>query len=132
MALTATLSAVPASVTEAQLYTLNKFGITAIPNNRAEASAMIANAIATRDMRPASVASVGKLGVLGGRDLPGAGQREISTAITLVEALLMIDNTEGVAKQEWLEELANRVRARLTKPITVHAPIHTPVEDQDF
>lgn len=118
--MSAVLSIVPSP---AQIQALAKLGVTEVPLTKADASTLISRAIATRDMRPASQASIGKLAVLGGRDLPGAGQREVSTAIAIVEAMYMVDLSEGNESErtKWLEELVLRVRTRLTKPMVVQA-----------
>lgn len=113
----------------AQLNTLAKFGVVEVPKTKAEASALIQAAIAARDMRPASVPSLGKLGALGGRDLPGAGQREVSTAIALLECVVMLDN--GGETAVWTEEIIKRVRERLCKTISITPP-HSSVSESDF
>ena len=76
-------------------------------------------------MQPATLAQIGRAAALGGRDLPGAGVREKSTQIYLLEALVAFDNAEpGEATNEAAEVLIARVRERLVKPlrVTITAP----------
>jgi hypothetical protein len=115
----------PAAPTAAQIQRLVALGINTVPATRSEASQAISAAIAQRDMQPATLAQIGRAAALGGRDLPGAGVREKSTQIYLLEALVAFDNA---ASQEdtnaAAEMLIARVRERLVKPlrVTVTAP----------
>ena len=87
---TSVASVIPASIaapTDRQLARLAELNIQHGEISRAQASALISAAIAERDMRPATDKQRGRAAVLGGRDLPGAGVREISTQIALLEAL---------------------------------------------
>ena len=115
----------PAAPTVAQVQRLIALGINSVPATRSEASQMISAAIASRDMQPATLAQIGRAAALGGRDLPGAGVREKSTQIYLLEALVAFDNAEpGEATNEAAEVLIARVRERLVKPlrVTITAP----------
>jgi hypothetical protein len=106
--------------TQAQIDRLVAFGITTVPATRSDATALITKAIAERDMRPATTAQKGRAGVLGGRDLPGAGVREASTQIALLEALVLVDNAaDDTSRAEAIEMLIQRVRERLTKPVRI-------------
>jgi hypothetical protein len=113
-------TSVVVSPSAAQVETLARFGITTNFATRSEASAAITKAIADRDMRGATAKQVARLNGLGGRDLPGAGVREISTAIYLMEAVVLIDSTDDlVAKSEYLDILVDRCRERFTKAVKV-------------
>ncbi len=113
-------TSVVVSPSAAQVETLARFGITHKFATRSEASAAITKAIADRDMRGATAKQVARLNGLGGRDLPGAGVREISTAIYLMEAVVLIDSTDDlVAKSEYLQILVDRCRERFTKAVKV-------------
>lgn len=121
----ATTIANPAAPTVAQVQRLVALGINSVPATRSEASQMISAAIASRDMQPATLAQIGRAAALGGRDLPGAGVREKSTQIYLLEALVAFDNAEdGEATNAAAEVLIARVRERLVKPlrVTISAP----------
>lgn len=116
-----------AAPTEKQILRLQALGATAIPATRSDASKLISTLIASRDMQPATTAQIGRAAALGGRDLPGAGVREKSTQIYLLEALVAFDNAaEGDAANEAAELLIARVRERLVKPmtVTITAPQH--------
>jgi hypothetical protein len=104
----------------AQLETLARFGITTKFATRSEASAAITKAISDRDMRGATAKQVARLNGLGGRDLPGAGVREISTAIYLMEMVVLVDATDDlVEKQQYMDMLVDRCRERFTKAVKV-------------
>lgn len=111
--------------TEPQVRRLIALGVTEIPATRSEASKLIERLIAERDMKPATQAQIGRAGALGGRDLPGAGVREKSTQIYLLEALAAFDAApEGEQANAAAEQLILRVRERFVKPerITITAP----------
>lgn len=109
-----------AAPTEKQILRLQALGATSIPATRSDASKLISTLIASRDMQPATTAQIGRAAALGGRDLPGAGVREKSTQIYLLEALVAFDNApEGDAANEAAELLIARVRERLVKPMTI-------------
>lgn len=117
---TATVIANPAAPTQPQIQRLIALGVTTVPSTRSEASQLISRMIAERDMQPATLAQIGRAGALGGRDLPGAGVREKSTQIYLLEALWAFDQAEpGEATNEAAELLIARVRERLCKPVRV-------------
>ena len=125
---TQTSFATAAAPTEKQVLRLTALGATAIPSTRSEASQLISKLIASRDMQPATLAQVGRAGALGGRDLPGAGVREKSTQIYLLEALLAWDNADendAQAVNDAVGLLVARVRERFVKPltITITAPV---------
>jgi len=104
-----------------QLETLARLGVTEIPATRSEASKLITARIASRDMRPATDAQKGRASALGGRDLPGAGVREQSTAIYLLEALALIHGSD-IGSPEHLSYVAmlqSRVEERFFKPTVV-------------
>lgn len=109
-----------AAPTEKQIARLLQLGVTTPPATRSEASNLIGRLIATRDMQPATQAQIGRAGALGGRDLPGAGVREKSTQIYLLEALAVFDAAdEGEPANNAAAELIRRVRERFVKPLTV-------------
>jgi hypothetical protein len=113
-------TSVVVSPSAAQVETLVRFGITTKFATRSEASAAITKAIADRDMRNATAKQIARLNGLGGRDLPGAGVREISTAIYLMEAVVLIDSTDDlVQKAEYMQILVDRCRERFTKAVKV-------------
>lgn len=119
-ALAQTSSATAAAPTEKQVLRLQALGATAIPSTRSEASQLISKLIASRDMQPATLAQVGRAAALGGRDLPGAGVREKSTQIFLLEALVAFDNAQAEADINAAAELlVARVRERFVKPLTI-------------
>lgn len=121
-ALAQTSVATAAAPTEKQVLRLQALGATAIPSTRSEASQLISKLIASRDMQPATLAQVGRAAALGGRDLPGAGVREKSTQIYLLEALLAWDNADAndeKAVNEAVGLLVSRVRERFVKPLTI-------------
>ena len=127
-AITQTSSATAAAPTEKQVLRLQALGATAIPSTRSEASQLISKLIASRDMQPATLAQVGRAAALGGRDLPGAGVREKSTQIFLLEALVAFDNAQAEADINAAAELlVARVRERFAKPLTI--TITAPVAD---
>ena len=113
-----------------QLETLARLGVTEIPATRSEASKLITARIASRDMRPATDAQKGRASALGGRDLPGAGVREQSTAIYLLEALALIHGSDiGTAEHKsYVEMLQSRVEERFFKP-TVVALVTEPIQE---
>lgn len=122
---TVTTIANPAAPTKPQIDRLLALGVSVVPATRSEASQLISRAIAQRDMQPATLAQIGRAAALGGRDLPGAGVREKSTQIYLLEALAIFDAAEpGEASNEAAEMLIARVRERLVKPlrVTITAP----------
>lgn len=119
-AITQISSATAAAPTEKQVLRLQALGATAIPSTRSEASQLISKLIASRDMQPATLAQVGRAAALGGRDLPGAGVREKSTQIFLLEALVAFDNAQAEADINAAAELlVARVRERFVKPLTI-------------
>lgn len=122
--------ATAAAPTEKQVLRLQALGATAVPSTRSEASQLISKLIASRDMQPATLAQVGRAAALGGRDLPGAGVREKSTQIFLLEALAAWDNADDgdpAAVQAACQLLVARVRERFVKPVTI--TITAPVAD---
>jgi|GEM_PF-1711825 len=123
---------------EKQIAALSSFGVTAVPASRGEATAIITAAIAARDMKPASAAQIGKALALGGRDLPGVCNREASTAITLLEALSMLDTAEtSEQRKDAVKLLVDRVRLRyqkvggVAKPATIVQKASSPVDVED-
>ena len=118
-----------AAPTEKQVLRLTALGATSIPSTRSEASLLISNLIASRDMQPATAAQIGRAAALGGRDLPGAGVREKSTQIYLMEALVAFDNAaEGDEANAAAELILARVRERFAKPmaVTIALPVNAP------
>lgn len=110
-----------AAPTDKQIARLVALGISFVPATRSEASNLISQAIAKRDTAPATQAQVGRAAALGGRDLPGAGVREKSTQIYLLEALALFDAAdEGEPANNAAAELIRRVRERMVKPLTVN------------
>ena len=119
-----TVVSVPAAIaapTDRQMARLTELGVTTVPQDlsRAQASALISAAIAERDMRPATDKQRGRAGVLGGRDLPGAGVRELSTQIALLEALAVFA-ASGSADPAGIR-LAQAVRERLCRPVVARS-----------
>lgn len=116
-----TLPSALAQPTERQIQALQRLGVTDIPTTRSEASKIMTLAIAQRDMRPATDPQKGRAGALGGRDLPGAGVRELSTQIALLEVIALIDATpeDNPEYADYVQLLVTRVRERFFKPITV-------------
>lgn len=111
-----------ASPTEKQINRLYQLGVLpdAVPATRSDASQMITKLIAARDMQPATLAQRGRAGVLGGRDLPGAGVREVSSQIALLEALALFDAaTSDEDAQLAVDTMIARVRERFTKAISI-------------
>lgn len=104
-----------AAATDRQLARLAELNIQHGQLSRAEASALISAAIAERDMRPATDKQRGRAAVLGGRDMPGAGVREISTQIALLEALAVFA-ASGSADPAGIR-FAQVVRERLCRPV---------------
>lgn len=116
----------PAAPTDKQINRLVALGATNVPTTRSEASAMITKLIASRDMAAATQAQVGRAAYLGGRDLPGAGVREKSTQIYLLEALALWDNAaddDVKAVNDAVSLLVSRVRERFSKTVTVTVPV---------
>ena len=128
MPLAANLSV--AGPTQAQIDRLVRMGETFIPTTRSEASLMISKLIAAADMQPATQAQCGRAGVLGGRDLPGAGKREKSTQIAILEALVAFDQAQtDEASSLAINILLERVRDRFQRPnaqVKVNANIVPP------
>lgn len=121
-----TASNVAASVvapTEKQIQRLMNLGVHSIPATRSQASALISKLIATRDMQPATQAQVGRAAYLGGRDLPGAGVREKSTQIAILEAFQFWQQADSDEQhQEALDLLMTRIQERFMKPVAVQQP----------
>ena len=111
-----------AAPTDKQMLRLAQLGYLAQPATRSEASRIITNLIAQRDMQPATDKQRGRAAVLGGRDLPGAGVREVSTQIALLEALAIYDAADPEdqdAIQLALDTMVARIRERFCRPLTV-------------
>jgi len=114
--------------TDKQVQRLIALGVQSIPATRSAASAMISKMIANRDTQPATQAQIGRAAVLGGRDLPGAGVREKSTQIYILEALALWDQADSDEQhQQALDLMVERVRERFCKPVTISTPMN--VED---
>lgn len=108
--------------TEAQLNRLQTLNYTGdIPQSRAEVSKLISTLIANRDMQPATAKQLGRAGVLGGRDLPGAGVREVSSQIALLEALIIFETAAEEDKAEAAKGMAEAIRQRFVKQGIVYA-----------
>lgn len=109
--------------TEAQLnrlQTLNYTGDTT-RMSRSEVSQLISKLISDRDMQPATAKQLGRAGVLGGRDLPGAGVREVSSQIALLEALIIFETADEDGKADAAKAMAEAIRARFVKQGIVYA-----------
>ena len=122
------MSTVSASVisankpTEAQLNRLGTLNYTGeVPASRAEVSKLISSLIASRDMQPATAKQLGRAGVLGGRDLPGAGVREVSSQIALLEALIVFETAADEDKADAAKAMAEAVRTRFVKQGIVYS-----------
>ena len=114
-----TTAASVAAPSAAQVSLLATLKAPTVPATRSEASKLIFNLIAERDMKSATQAQIGRAGALGGRDLPGAGVREKSTQIYLLEALAIwdaVDDDDAEAVSAALGQLVSRVRERFAKP----------------
>jgi hypothetical protein len=110
--------------TDKQVQRLMNLGVHSIPATRSQASALISQLIANRDMQPATQAQVGRAAVLGGRDLPGAGVREKSTQIAILEAYqLWVQAETDEQHQAALDLLIGRVQERFMKPMAVQQPV---------
>lgn len=75
-----------AAPTDKQINRLIQLGYPQVPATRSEASQIITRLLVARDMAPATLSQRGRAGYLGGRDLPGAGIREVSTQIKIGRA----------------------------------------------
>ena len=106
-----------AAPTDKQIAALTRLGSRDIPATRSEASKLIDSLIAARETAPATVAQRARASALNGRDLPGAGLREKSTQIYLLEALNLLDGATTQADvNAAAEALIARVRERFQKP----------------
>lgn len=120
--------------TDRQIAALLRLGVSAPPATRSEASKMIDQLIASRETAPATTAQKARASGLNGKDLPGAGLREKSTQIYLLEALAAFDSAES---QEDInaaaEMIIQRVRERFAKAgivvteVAPAAPVEQPV-----
>jgi hypothetical protein len=109
--------------TEKQIQRLMNLGVHSIPATRSQASALISQMIASRDMQPATQAQVGRAAVLGGRDLPGAGVREKSTQIAILEAFQLWQQADTDEQhQAALDLVMSRIQERFMKPVAVQQP----------
>jgi hypothetical protein len=109
--------------TEKQIQRLMNLGVHSIPATRSQASALISQLIASRDMQPATQAQVGRAAVLGGRDLPGAGVREKSTQIAILEAFQLWQQADTDEQhQAALDLVMSRIQERFMKPVAVQQP----------
>jgi hypothetical protein len=121
---------IAAQPTAKQIERLLQLGYNETPRTRSEASATITRILAQRDMQPATQRQINAAGALGGRDLPGAGVREKSTQIYLLEALAIFDSaTEGAEANEAAEVLIARVRERFAKA-AVAKPVMPQTSDE--
>lgn len=116
-----------AAPTEKQINRLIQLGYPQVPATRSEASQIITRLLVARDMAPATLSQRSRAGYLGGRDLPGAGIREVSTQISLLEALALWDNAaenDAAAINLAVETMVARIRERFCRmqTITVTAP----------
>lgn len=110
--------------TDKQIQRLMNLGVHAIPATRSQASALISKLIASRDMQPATQAQIGRAGHLGGRDLPGAGVREKSTQIAILEAYqLWVQADTDEQHQAALDLVMTRIQERFMKPVAVQQPV---------
>jgi len=109
--------------TDKQIQRLMMLGVQSVPATRSQASALISQLIASRDMQPATQAQVGRAAALGGRDLPGAGVREKSTQIAIMEAFQLWQKAETDEQhQAALDLLMTRIQERFMKPVAVQQP----------
>lgn len=132
MTLATTSSAVPsvAAPTEKQINRLLQLGYPQVPATRSEASQIITRLLVARDMAPATLSQRGRAGYLGGRDLPGAGIREVSTQISLLEALALWDNADTDEQyQVAIDTITARIRERFARMQTVTVTAPAPAED---
>jgi hypothetical protein len=110
------ISVAPSS---AQIALMAKLGLSPAATS-SECSRMIDAKLAEINSVPATAKQKGRLGALGGRDLPGGNIREVSTAIYLAEAVALYDQavqaSDYAGGQEALLLLLSRTRERLMKP----------------
>ena len=114
-----------AAPTDKQINRLIQLGYPQVPATRSEASQIITRLLVARDMAPATLSQRGRAGYLGGRDLPGAGIREVSTQISLLEALALWDQAETDEQhQVAIDTMIARIRERFCRmqSVTVTAP----------
>ncbi len=116
------------ATTPAQLAWFEKKGLKA-PSTIEEASAMMKEVIGREETAPATKAQIGKAYMLGvnlgwsGKELPGAGVREVSTQIYLLEAVEAVqraiadDNLTQDDVDNALKQLMGRCLERLAKPV---------------
>lgn len=115
-----------AAPTDKQINRLIQLGYPQVPATRSEASQIITRLLVARDMAPATLSQRGRAGYLGGRDLPGAGIREVSTQISLLEALALWDQAETDEQhQVAIDTMIARIRERFCRmqSVTVTAPV---------
>jgi hypothetical protein len=68
-------------------------------------------------------AQVGRAAALGGRDLPGAGVREKSTQIAILEAFQLWQQADTDEQhQAALDLVMSRIQERFMKPVAVQQP----------
>ena len=109
--------------TEKQIDRLMRMGVTQMPATRSQASAIISKMIADRDTQPATQAQLGRAAALGGRDLPGAGVREKSTQIAILEAYVLWQQADSDDQhQAAIDLLMERITERFVKAVPA-APV---------
>ncbi len=123
-------TAVAQAPTPAQINWFQGRGI-AVPVSREEAAKTMASIIASEETRTPSRAQLGMAYMSGvglgwaGKDLPGAGVREISTQIALLQAVeqvqraLLDDNKSQEDVDSALHHLIGKVLERFAKPMPV-------------
>lgn len=118
-----------AAPTEKQINRLIQLGHPEVPATRSEASQIITRLLVARDMAPATLSQRGRAGYLGGRDLPGAGIREVSTQIALLEALSLWEQAETDEQHQIaIDTMVARIRERFARLQPVTVAINTPAQ----
>lgn len=110
------------------------------PNTKAEASNLMRQIIAREETKPATQAQLGKAYMLGinlgwtGKELPGAGVREVSTQIYILEAVENVQRclADDAKSQDDVDNalrvLMGRCLERLAKPMPVERRVGKPTK----
>jgi hypothetical protein len=92
---------------------LSNYGVEQFDGTVGEASMEIDRIATERAMQDPTPAQRSRLDYLGGKQLSGAGRREVSTSITMLTALTIFEQSGDA------QALANAVRERFKKQIRV-------------
>lgn len=107
------LSPVDMPATLRQIEVLGNYGVADFHGTVGEASKQIERIATERAMQDPTPAQRSRLDYLGGKQLAGAGRREISTSITMLTALTKFEQDGDV------QALAQEVRNRFKKVVRV-------------